>query len=64
MPATYKGSKGVNSPLNYRKYRYDFQEIVLPEPAPDFPTADTYRLRTDDEVYTCDNEGTPRWLNY
>ena len=64
MSTTYKGSKGVNSPLNYRKRYNDFQEIVISELPPDYPTADTYRVRTDNEVYTCDNEGTPRWLNY
>jgi hypothetical protein len=63
MPVNYKNSGNVNARLSYRGPRYDVENIVVPWPLPDHPTADTYRVRTDSEGYTCDNEGTPRWPN-
>lgn len=47
----------VNSPMSYWRIKYDDSRVV-PMPAGDFPTCDTYRVQTDSEDYTCDNEGS------
>jgi hypothetical protein len=52
-----KSLRGINSPLSYRKPRYDPTDRVIPWPLPDHPTCDTYRVRASSEEYTCDNEG-------
>lgn len=46
-----------NRRLNYWGPIWPDNLRVVPWPAPEYPTADTYRIRVDSEEYTCDNQG-------
>lgn len=53
-----KSSSRVNNKLHYRGPGLDeLQLVVNYQPAPEYPTFDTYRVKWDSTQYTWDNDG-------